>query len=192
MKITLAPTQTKEITALRAQLAAALAAQTTAGGELQRLENKQVKLTAEIADLEAADSESEAAASALATKRVQLESVTKKISAFDNEPAKVSVSRDQENGELLKKFARASAAATGPAVTDWCRQYASKIRDCFQDDDAALRCIVYSTPAGQSLIGLTTYPFGQNSRSALEIKYAIARADELLAGELKWLFDAKK
>jgi hypothetical protein len=191
MKFTLSKNHHEEITALRTQLAAALAETISTTGESDRLAKKQEKLQDEIATLEAESSESESAAAALNTKRSQLEQVISKIKKLANVP---STATDLEHGKLsflLKQFARTAAAATGPVVENYMRQIAGKIRDYCQSDEIAFR-LTYQIPAVASLVSTYTRPFGQFSVSPLEIKQAIARADEILSGELAWSFDAKK
>jgi len=190
MKITITTNQRKEITNLREQLAAALATQTGSSKELARLEEKQATLQNEIAALETANSDSETAASALATKRVQLESVTKKISTLADVPAKVSVSLEQEFCNLLKQFARSAAATTGPDIEKYGREISGKLRNYCQDEVTAYG-LALKTPAYAYLIAKYTWPFGSNAFSVAELKQAIARADEILSGELAWTFDAK-
>jgi hypothetical protein len=122
---------------------------------------------------------------------VQLESVNKKISSIANEPAKISVPREQEHSNLLKQFARTAAAATAPDIEKYGREIAGKIRDYCQDEVTAYG-LALRTPAYASLIGKYTWPFGSHVFSVAELKRAVARADEILSGELDWSFDAKK
>ncbi|MEI7534126.1 MAG: hypothetical protein WCK57_07115 [Verrucomicrobiae bacterium] len=190
MKITISATHQKELTTLRGQLAAELATLTKSSKELERLENKQATLQAEIAALEEANSDSETAASSLATKRVQLESVVKKISTLADDPAAVTTPRELELRELLKRFARIASAATAPDIEKYGRSISAKLREyCY--DEATAYGLALRTPAYSFLISKYAWPFGSNMFSVGELKHAIARADEILSGELNWTFDAK-
>jgi uncharacterized protein YdcH (DUF465 family) len=192
MKITLKKTNRTELTTLREQLAAALEEQTSSNTELSRLNERQQKLTSEITALEnAADSESDAAASKLATKRVQLEQVTRKIAEADSVTGETHSANQDAILSLLRQFARAAAAATGPDIEAYAAEIAAKLRPYCQDD-ATARQIAFQTPAAKSLTLTYTRAFGSFGFSANEINAALGRADEILSENLSWTFDAKK
>jgi chromosome segregation ATPase len=189
MKITLTAKHREEITDLRSQLVAVLEGATNSTAEVTRLTNSQEKLQKEIATLE--DSDSESAASALATKRVQLEGVTKKISKLENVPAKISVEAEQAGVNLLKQFARTATAATASDVEKYRQEIAAKIRRYCSTDQAAYTLAI-QTNACASLAGACARRFGDFGFTISELKQAIARADEILTGDLVWSFDSKE
>ena len=191
MKITISPAHRKEIIALREQLAAVLATQTKSSKELARLKSKQATLQDEIAALEKANSDSETSAGALVTKRVQLEAVDKKISDLDDEPISNSARRELDFCSLLKQFAKVASAATAPDIEKYGREISAKLRDYCYDEVTAYG-LALRTPAYASLIQKYSWPFGSHAFSVDQLKQAIARADEILSGELNWTFDPKK
>ena len=191
MKINLKKENRDELTTLRAQLATVFKEQGSSVAEMHRLLKKQDKLESEIATLQTSDPENETAATALATKRVQLERVVEKISELSNVPAGITIPQQQQSLNLLKQFARAACAATGSDVENYGRKIAANIRDFCQDDATAYGLAV-RTPAYAALISKYTWPFGSFRFSLGELKQAIDRADEILSGELKWSYDAKK
>jgi hypothetical protein len=191
MKINVNKTNRAEIVALREQLAAALDQENTSADELTRLNSWQQKLQDEIAALEsAADSESADAAARLATKRVQLEQVSKKISKISNVEAGTSVAEQETGRQLLRQFARAALAAVAPALESYAREIADKIRPWCLDETNALG-MAYTMPACKSLSQTYSRRFGDYGFSVAELKEAIARADEIISGELAWSFDTK-
>jgi hypothetical protein len=191
MKIDIKKTHRAEIATLREQLIAALDEHNASNAELTRLNERQQKLQDEIIALEnAADSESEEAAAKLATKRVQLENVTKKISQFSNVDVRIQMSNEAAVLELLRKFARAATAATGPGIEAYAKQIADKIR-AWCKDDATARHIAFQTPAAMSLAQTYSRRFGDFSFTVTELKLAITRADEILSEEIAWNWDAK-
>jgi len=190
MKITIKKTNRAEIVALREQLAAALDQENTSADELTRLSTRQQKLQEEIATLESADSESDEAAARLATKRVQLEQVSKKISGISNVEAGTSVEKQEAGRQLLRQFAGAALAAVTPALEAYEREIADKIRPWCLDETNALG-LAYTMPACKSLSQTYSRRFGDYGFSLAELQAAIARADEILSGELAWSFDAK-
>jgi uncharacterized protein YdcH (DUF465 family) len=192
MKITIKKANRAEIMALREQLVAALDQETTSSAELERLNERHQKLQAEITALESAtDSESEDSASKLATKRIQLEQVSKKISQISNIDGASVMAWQGNVSNLLRQFARAAAAATGPDIEIFAQEIAVKIRP-FCQDDATARHLAFQTPSAKFLTQTYTRAFGSFGFSVLEIKSAIARADEILSGELNWTWDAKQ
>lgn len=192
MKIKLKKTNRTELTTLREQLAAALEEQTSSNAELSRLNERQQKLTGEISVLEnAADSESDDAAAKLATKRVQLEQVTRKIADADSVTGETHSLNQDAILNLLRRFARAAAAATGPDIETYAAEIAAKLRPYCQDD-ATARAIAFQTPAAKSLTLTYTRGFGSFGFSPAELQLALARADEILSENLSWTFDAKK
>jgi hypothetical protein len=192
MKINLKKTNRAELTALREQLKAALEEQTNASAELTRLTERQAELQTEIIALEnAADSECDEAAAKLSTKRVQLEQVSGKISQLSSVPAATEMESQGAILQLLRQFARAAAASTAPDIETYAGEIAAKIR-AYCQDDATARLLSYQTPAAKFLMQTYARPFGSFGFSVNEIKAAIARADEILSGELSWSWDAKK
>jgi len=192
MKINLKNTTHTELTTLRNQLATVLEESSTSTAELNRLNNKQEKLRAEITAIESGSgSDSAAAATELATKRVQLEQTTKKIFEMSEVDARITVGKEGAIRGVLQQFARAAAAATGPDIEKYIGEIAAAIRPWCQDD-ATARSLAYRTPAVMLLVGVYTHRFGSFSITVRELQAAIARADEILSGQLNWSFDAKK
>jgi predicted nucleic acid-binding Zn-ribbon protein len=189
MKIDIKKTNRAEIMALRTQLAAALEEQNTTADELTRLNERQQKLQDEITALEsAADSESEDAATKLATKRVQLEQVSKKISGIFNVDAETSIEKQGAALQLLRQFAAAALAAVEPTLEAYAQEIVEKIRPYCLNEKNTLG-IAYTMPAVLSLSQTYSYRFGDYGVSVEMLKAAVARADEILAGELNWKFD---
>jgi DNA repair exonuclease SbcCD ATPase subunit len=190
MKITINKTNRAEIIALREQLADSLEAQNTFDAELTRLNELQQKLKKEIAALESADSENEDAATKLATKRVQLEQVAKKISTISDTDPRNIAEREGEIVNLLRQFAQAALRAVAPTLEDFAREIAGKIRPWCLGEKNAL-ALAYTMPACKSLSQTYSRRFGDYGVSVAEINAAIARADEIISGELNWKWDAK-
>ena len=190
MKITLKKPVLDELQDFRDQLAAELEKLTAASSGLANLTQRRAALQEEITDLESKDASSETAAIKLATKRVQLEQVEKKIAALENVPVPDLQANHDRRSELLRRFARFAAKATEPTVTAYCQVIADKIRPWCQDDTTALR-LTWNVPAASLLMGTYATPFGTHNNNAGELRRAIARADEILSGELKFTFDAK-
>jgi uncharacterized protein YdcH (DUF465 family) len=191
MKIKLTQATRTELSALRAQLASLLEQNVTSNGEYSRLAEQQQKLEREIAALEkSGDLEDDATANKLATRRVQLEAVIKKITAADSVSGEARVADTDATLGLLRQFARAAAAATSQDIETYAAQIASKLRPYCQDD-ATARHIAFTTPAAKNLMQTYAYPFGSYGFSIREIKAAVARADEILSENLAWSFDAK-
>ena len=191
MKISINKTQRTELTDFRAQLAAFLADLDTTAAESARLNDRQQKLEAEIATLEkATDDESEIAAAKLATKRVQLEQVIKKLEALANVPAAVSGAQADAILDLLRRFTKSAYAAAAPVLEAYQSEAAQSLRPWCQDD-ANAKHLALTLPAVTWLFRAYSTRFGDFGVNVTVIKSAIARADELLAGELSWSFDPK-
>jgi hypothetical protein len=192
MKITVKKANQDEIRSLRERLQATLTQFETRSAELVRLENHQQKLEKEITDLEAAgDAESDAAATTLAAKRIQLEQVSQKIEETNSRPRDVEVGETLAGEALLRKFGSAAAAATGPSIEAFAMVIAGKIRPWCLDDATAMQ-MAYAMPASRSLTQTYTRRFGDYAFTTREVRDALARADEILSGELDWSWDANK
>jgi small-conductance mechanosensitive channel len=189
MKITIEKPALETIKTLRAQLAARLKTLTDATGDLDRLTEEEAKLRHEIATLEA--NLNEATSSKLAGKRELLAQVQRKIEKLSHTDATVSTAELTADTELLKEFARQAAAATAPGVTAYAKEVADKIRPFCLSDEQALQ-FSFQVPAVASLMGTYRCPFGSYGFSIAVIKSAIARADEILAGELNWSWQSGK
>ena len=193
MKLNLKSTNKKEITTLREQLAAALETISASAAEAARLIERQTKLQDEITALEnVADDMADDAAAKLATKRLQLDQVGKKIQTLNSVPVAVEVGEQVAISALLKQFARTACAATWPDLKAYIeREIVSKIRPwCLNDDNAlALAC---ELPHVKSLTQTYARPFGSYGVTVPEIQQAIARADEILSGDLLWTLPAGK
>ena len=195
MKITLTKTQHAEITQLRGELAVILKGLASNAAEIDRLNELEQDLKLEITTLEKANSESECDATKLAAKRVQLERVSQKIQSFDSEVGSRSRSDEVQKRVaiqiLLKKFAGVAIVATGDVVEAYAKEVASKIRPFCQDDQFA-RGMAYTLPAVKHLAQTYSRRFGTLVVTIPEIRDAIARADEILSGNLSWTFDSKQ
>lgn len=187
MKISITSAHREQLTVLRGQLATALESIHSADGKYSRLTDSQQKLQAEVAALENEDSASEAAASKLATKRVQLERVSGQLEELSSQPASSSLGADQS---LLREFARVATAALAPAMEAYAAVVADKLRPwCLNQTEA--RAFAFRVPAVLSLCQTYSQRFGDFGGNAAVLKSALDRADEILSGELKWSWDAK-
>jgi hypothetical protein len=192
MKLT---TITKEkrdkIIELRGKLAAVLGEETTATDELTRLNERQEKLQEEISKLEKANSESEESATKLATKRVQLEQVCKKVSVLTKSTPATVAGRELEISGLLRQAARALASATGPDVEKYALAIAAKLRP-FCSDAATARSLAYQTPAAKNLLIITTRAWGSFGVNVAELKAVIDYSDQIISGEISWEWNSKE
>jgi protein subunit release factor A len=191
MKFKLTTQHLEEITSLRAQLADALANLDGNSSELGRLTTKKEELESVIQTLENSDSVSESTAAQLSTKRVQLEQIVKKIISLENIPAQVSAAIESQTLNLLRAFAKAATAATASGLENYRQEIAAKLRPYCSDDKYAW-ILAIQTPACASLAGVYTRRFGDFGFQLRELRQAIARADEILSGELAWSFDSKQ
>ena len=133
------------------------------------------------------DLESEGGATKLAAKRVQLEQVVKKISSISDVDAESRGATEGEWKGLLARFAKAALAAVAPHMEAYAHEVATKIRPyCLNEANA--RALAFTMPACISLSQTYSRRFGDYGVTVTELKAAIARADEILAGELNWSF----
>ncbi|MGD0206394.1 MAG: hypothetical protein ABSC89_02145 [Verrucomicrobiota bacterium] len=180
-----------EILALRKTFAIALAEQKSEDDKLTRLSEQQQKLQRQIETLElSSNAEGKEVASELIILREQLTQCSNKIFQIYNVPAGTSVGKQSEITNLLRQFGREALAALTPSLESYTRRIASQIRPyCLDDENAfALAC---KLPACESLWRTYSYRFGDYGSTLRTLKAAIARADEILSGELNWSFDAK-
>ena len=190
MKIVIENSALESIKTLRGELAAWLKTFADSASDSDRLDGEKTKLQEEITKLDSGASISEANALKLAGKRIQLEKVSNKIEELSTVDVKADEVQQRKISELLREFAKQAAAATAPGVIAYCKEIADKIRPWCHSDEAAL-ALAYQIPAGKSLMNSCRVPFGHSVFSVGELKRAIARADEILAGELAWTWDAK-
>jgi hypothetical protein len=190
MKIKIENSALETIKTLRGNLAAWLKTFTDSASDLERLTTDRTTLKEEIAKLDGQKSISESNALKLAGKRIQLEKMDAKIEELSTVDVNADESQQRQVSELLREFAKQAAAATGPGVMAYAKEIADKIRPWCNSDEAAM-ALAYQIPAAKSLMNNYRLPFGNSFISVGELKRAIARADEILAGELVWKWDAK-
>jgi hypothetical protein len=191
MKITLENKSRAELTQRRDELAKLLAELTGEQAGLAKLEKQRGELQTEIAALESDDDLSEATAAKLSTKRQLLEKITGKIAETEKAIQSASSPIIDKTNRLLRGFTNTLRAAMQPVFDAYISEIAKKIRG-YCIDDAGAAYLASTLPACMSLCGTYSHPFGGSPNiNFLEIKRAIALADEILSENLKWSFDPK-
>jgi hypothetical protein len=192
MKIKITSRAHKGIAALREQLAAALEREIGPAKELSRLSERRDKLQREIEGLEAdANPESDGIALKLAAKREAISQTNKRIESLSTPDDVASGNWLGEKQRLLRDFTNAAVAALTPEMERYASGIARKIRPFCPDDGWAMG-IAYRTPAAKEFSQRYSFRFSDFDPTPALIQSAIARADEILSGELDWKFDPKQ